>query len=81
MDPECDAVLHRRNGAYALVEIKLGGKELIEKGATSLKKLASKLDTGKMRPPSFMMILTAVGDFAYRRPDGILVVPLGALAP
>lgn len=78
---ECDAVLHRRNGAYALVEIKLGGKELIEKGATSLKKLASKLDTGKMRPPSFMMILTAVGDFAYRRPDGILVVPLGALAP
>lgn len=76
---ECDAVLHRRNGTYALVEIKLGGKELVEKGAATLKKLAAKIDTRKMNRPSFMMVLTAVGEYAYRRDDGIFVVPIGAL--
>lgn len=79
---ECDAVLHRRNGTYGLIEIKLGGQDLIEKGATTLKRLAGKINTDKMPEPSFMMVLTAVGDFAYKRPsDGVWVVPIGCLRP
>ena len=78
---ECDAVAHMRNGKYGLVEIKLGGKELIEKGAATLKKLAARIDTVKMSSPSFLMVLTATGDFAYRRDDGVVVCPLGCLKP
>ncbi len=78
---ECDAVVHMRNGRYGLVEIKLGGKELIERGAATLKKLASRIDTVKMAGPAFMMVLTATGDFAYRREDGIVVCPVSALKP
>lgn len=79
---ECDAVLHRRNGTYALIEIKLGGQDSIEKGASSLKDLASKINPEKMKEPSFMMILSAVGDYSYQRPqDGIWVVPIGCLRP
>lgn len=79
---ECDAVVHLRNGRHGLVEIKLGGKELVEKGAATLNKLGSLIDTGRTKPPSFKMVLTAVGDFAYRRPeDGVVVCPLSALKP
>lgn len=76
---ECDTVLHLRNGKYGLIEIKLGGDKLIEEGASNLKKLASIINTPKMGRPSFMMILTAVGDYAYRRQDGIYIVPIGCL--
>ena len=76
---ECDAVLHRRNGDYGLIEIKLGGKDNIEKGAETLKSLAGKIDTDKMKAPSFMMVLIGVGQYAYRRPDGVYVVPVGCL--
>ncbi len=76
---ECDAVIHLKNGKYGLVEIKLGGEKLIEEGATSLKALASKIDTEKMKSPSFLMVLTGTGDYAYRRQDGVLVVPVGCL--
>lgn len=76
---ECDAVVHLRNGRYGLVEIKLGGDRLIEEGVSTLHALAAKIDTDKMRAPSFMMILTAVGKFAYRREDGIYIVPIGCL--
>lgn len=76
---ECDAVIHLRNGQYGLVEIKLGGDKLIEDGVKSLCTLRDKIDTGKMKSPSFLMILTGVGDFAYRRPDGVFVVPIGCL--
>lgn len=76
---ECDTVLHLRNGRYGLIEIKLGGDKLIEEGASNLKKLASIINTPKMGCPSFMMILTAVGDYAYRRQDGIYIVPIGCL--
>lgn len=76
---ECDAVIHLRNGAYGLVEIKLGGAAAIEKGASTLMELASKIDTTKMKVPAFLMILTAVGDYAYQRKDGIYVVPVGCL--
>ena len=78
---ECDAVVHLRNGRYGLVEIKLGGMELIEKGAATLRKLASRIDATNMKAPSFLMVLTATGDVAYRREDGVLVSPLSALKP
>jgi hypothetical protein len=76
---ECDAVVHLRNGQYGLVEVKLGGDHLIEEGAANLKKLSSIIDTTRMNAPSFMMILTAVGQYAYRREDGIYIVPVGCL--
>ena len=76
---ECDTVIHLRNGKYGLAEIKLGGQKLIEDGATNLKSLADKIDTTKMPAPSFMMIVVGIGDFAYRRADGIYIVPIGCL--
>lgn len=76
---ECDTVIHLRNGSYGLVEIKLGGDRLIEDGAKNLKALSEKIDTGKMKPPSFLMVLTGTGDYAYRRRDGVYVVPIGCL--
>ena len=77
---ECDAVVHLENGSYGLIEIKLGGDTLIKEGAENLQLLANKLDTTKMKKPSFLMVLTGVGDYAYKRPeDGVLVVPIGCL--
>jgi len=76
---ECDAVIHLRDGRYGLVEIKLGGDNLIEEGARGLKMLADKVDTERMKAPSFMMVLVGVGTYAYRRADGVYVVPIGCL--
>ena len=77
---ECDAVVHLRNGSYGLIEIKIGGADLINGGAASLKSLSDKIDTTKMKKPSFLMVLTGIGDYAYKRPeDGVLVVPIGCL--
>ena len=77
---ECDAVVHLRNGSYGLVEIKIGGADLINAGAKSLKDLSDKIDTTRMKKPSFLMVLTGIGDYAYKRPeDGVLVVPVGCL--
>ncbi len=76
---ECDAVVHLRNGSYGLIEVKLGGDKLIEEGAENLKTLKNKIDITKMKAPSFLMVLIGVGDYAYRRQDGIYVVPIGCL--
>lgn len=76
---ECDAVVHLRNGKYGLIEIKLGGDSLIEEGAKSLKKLKDCIDTTKMNKPSFLMVLTGIGKYAYKREDGVLVIPIGVL--
>lgn len=76
---ECDAVIHLRNGDYGLIEIKLGGDKLIEEGAKSLLKLSDKIDTTKMKKPSFLMVLCGVAPFAYQRKDGVFVVPIGCL--
>ena len=79
---ECDAVVHLRNGAYGLIEVKLGGERLIEEGAKSLERLASKLDITRMNPPAFKMVLTGLGPYAYKRKaDDVLVVPLACLRP
>ena len=61
------------------MEIKLGGDKLIEEGSNSLKALSEKIDTDKMKKPSFLMVLTGTGDYAYRRSDGVYVVPIGCL--
>lgn len=76
---ECDTVVHLRNGSYGLIEIKLGGETRIEEGAANLNALAEKIDTTKMKKPSFKMVLTAVGQYAYMRTDGVMVVPIGCL--
>lgn len=78
---ECDAVLHLRNREFGLIEIKLGGEQAISEGAKTLKALANRLDTTTMKEPSFLMVLTAVGQFAYRRDDGVFVAPIGCLRP
>ena len=76
---ECDAVMRLENGEYGLIEVKTGGDALIAKGCKSLKALSAKIDATKMPQPSFKMVLTADGDFAYRNDDGILVCPIGCL--
>lgn len=76
---ECDAVLHRRDGSYALLEVKLGGEERISEGVASLKALSANIDTERMRAPSFMAVITGVGKWAYRRNDGIFIIPIGCL--
>ena len=78
-DLECDAVIHLRNGSYGLIEIKLGGDKLINEGAANLIKMSNKIDTDKMNNPSFLMVLTATGKYAYQREDGVYVVPIGCL--
>jgi hypothetical protein len=74
---ESDAVIALNDGRWAAVEIKLGSKE-IEEGVKHLLALKKKVNTDKMREPSFLMILTGT-EFAYRREDGVFVVPLGCL--
>ena len=76
---ECDAVIHLRNGSYGLVEVKLGGDQSINEGAESLLKLMSKIDTEKMKKPAFLMVLCGVAPFAYKREDGVFVVPITCL--
>lgn len=78
-DLECDAVVHLRNGSYGLIEIKLGGDKLINEGAQNLIKMENKIDTNKMKKPSFLMVLTATSKYAYQREDGVYVIPIGCL--
>lgn len=76
---ECDTVLHRRDGSYALLEVKLGGAERINEGAASMMELANSIDTTKMPAPSFMAVIVGVGQYAYQRKDGVYVIPIGCL--
>ena len=76
---ECDTVLHRRNGNYALLEVKLGGEAHINAGAASMIELAGNIDTDKMPAPSFMAVIIGVGQYAYQRQDGVYVIPIGCL--
>lgn len=78
-DLECDTVIHLRDGSYGLIEIKIGGDMLIEDGVNNLIKLQNKIDITKMKKPSFLMVLTAIGKYAYKREDGVYVVPIGCL--
>lgn len=77
-DLECDAVIHLRNGSYGLVEVKLGGQNLIDAGIKTLNKLSDTLDTTRMKAPAFKMVLVGVGQYAYKEKD-VFVVPVGCL--
>ena len=79
LDNECDVVIHLRNGRYALLEVKLGGERLIDEGVRTLKDVLRRIDTDKMGKPAFMAIITGTERYAYRRDDGIIILPLGAL--
>ena len=74
---EADAVIVLADGRWAAVEVKLGSKE-IEEAAKHLLTLKRKVNTDKMREPSFLMILTGT-EIAYQRSDGVFVVPIGCL--
>lgn len=76
---ECDTVLHRRDGSYALLEVKLGGEEHINNGAASMIGLSNNIDTDKMPLPTFMAVIVGVGKYAYQRKDGVYVIPIGCL--
>ena len=75
---ECDAVIHLRNGAYGLIEIKLGGDKAIEEGKYTLNKLAANIDYNLMKKPSFKMVITGIGKFAYKD-NNVFIVPIGCL--
>lgn len=78
---ECDAILHLEDGRWGAIEIKLGGDDLIEHGANSLKTLRNKIiEKSEEKAPSFLMVLTATGG-AYQREDGVYVAPLNLLKP
>ena len=78
---ECDAVLHLEDGRWGAIEIKLGGDDLIEHGANSLKTLRNKIaKKSEEKVPSFLMVLTAIGG-AYQREDGVYVAPINLLKP
>ena len=76
---ESDAVIGLHDGRWALIEVKLGEKQ-VDIAAAHLKKLADRIDQDHEGRPSFLMVLTATAA-AYRRDDGVLVVPLATLAP
>ena len=74
-------VLHRRDGSYGLIEVKLGGTDNIDAGAATLNKLAANIDTSRMKAPAFKMVVIGVGSYAYQRPDGVYVIPINLLKP
>ena len=81
---EADAVLHLKDGRYALIEIKLGSNE-IEEGAEHLKevkRLIGEYNKGEtqcpLRMPDILMVVTG-GEYAYKREDGVIVCPISAL--
>lgn len=77
---EVDAIAKRDDGTWGAIEVKLGGEARIEEAAAHLKKMAAKIDTTKTPAPSFKAVLTG-GKYAYRRDDGVYVVPLACLRP
>lgn len=74
---EADLIVRLRDGRWAAIEVKLGKKQ-IDMAAQNLLALKARVDEDKMGEASFLMIVTG-GQFAYRRKDGVLVVPAGCL--
>lgn len=79
LENECDVVIHLKNGRYALIEVKLGGESLIEEGVETLKGVLRRIDTSKMGEPAFMAVVTGTDRYAYKRDDGIMIIPIGTL--
>ena len=78
-DLEVDAIIESGDGRWGAVEVKLG-PNMVDKGAETLLALARKVDTDKCGPPRFLAVITGFG-LGYVRPDGVHVVPVGALGP
>ena len=78
---ECDAIVHLRNGAYGLVEVKLAGETLIAEANRTLSDLADKIDTTRMKEPAFRMIVVGKGEYAYRDKNGTIICPVACLRP
>lgn len=76
---ECDCVVSLQDGRYGLIEIKLGGESKVLEGIANLNNLDNKLDYTKMPKPSFKMVLTGIGSYAYQNKEGIWIVPIGTL--
>jgi len=78
---EVDIILQRPDGTWGAIEVKLGGEGPIEQGAASLLAAVSSIDLERAGKPAFMAVVTATGRSAYRRDDGVCVLPLSTLAP
>ena len=77
---ECDAIIHLVDGRWGAIEVKLGdGVDVVDGAARNLLKFREIVDVEKMRKPSFLMVLSGTAKVAYKRPDGVLVVPIGCL--
>jgi len=76
-DLEADAIVHLKDGRWGAIEVKMGSKE-IEEAAKNLIALKDKVNSDKMKEPSFLMVLTGA-EFAYQREDGVYIVPIGCL--
>jgi predicted AAA+ superfamily ATPase len=74
---ETDAIVQLKDGRWGAIEVKTGTKE-IELACEHLTKLRNTVNTDKMREPSFLMVLTGT-ELAYRRKDGVYIVPIGCL--
>jgi hypothetical protein len=74
---EADAIIHLKDGRWGAIEVKMGSKE-IDEAAENLKKLQATVNSDKMKEPSFLMVLTST-ELAYRRDDGVYIVPIGCL--
>ncbi len=77
---EVDIIIHARDGRWAAVEVKLGGEKAIDEAAAGLLRFAAKVDTTKVGEPAILGVVVASG-YGYTRPDGVVIMPIGALGP
>lgn len=75
---ECDAVIQFRDNSWALIEVKLGGKDDIEYACKNLLKIANDIDQSKEGDCAFLMVVTK-DKVAYQMDNGVFVVPLACL--
>ena len=78
---EVDAIIASGSGTWAALEVKLGGETLIEEGAGNLLKFNDRVDTRKSGAPTTLAVITGGGNYAYKRDDGVWVIPIGTLGP
>lgn len=78
---EADAIIERADGRWAAIEIKVG-QDKVDAAAENLKRVSSKVcsdEKANVPEPAFLAVVTGMGEAAYKRPDGVLVIPIRAL--